>query len=120
MHSRTHTNWKLDKSGKTLYLVDPSNGIRDSVAYPELASGVSWGIVDGGVWKYFGTPTPEKRNTEATAYDGMGPSVDFGSIKAGFYERFYSYFDTQTIIRSFKAFLEERALAIAAREREVR
>ena len=86
LHSRTHTNWKLDKSGKTLYLVDPSNGIRDSVAYPELASGVSWGIVDGGVWKYFGTPTPEKRNTEATAYDGMGPSVDFGSIKAGFYE----------------------------------
>jgi hypothetical protein len=44
----------------------------------------------------------------------------FFNFKAGFYERFYSYFDTQTIIRSFKAFLEERALAIAAREREVR
>ncbi len=86
LHSRTHTNWKLDKSGKTLYLVDPSNGIRDSVAYPELAGGVSWGIVDGGAWKYFGTPTPEKKNTEATAYDGMAPSVDFSSIKAGFYE----------------------------------
>ncbi len=85
LHSRPHTNWKLDKSGGTVYLVDPSNGIRDSVAYPELASGVSWGIVDGGDWKYFGTPTPERPNTEATAYDGMAPSVDFSSIKSGFY-----------------------------------
>ena len=34
-------------------------------------------------------------------------------FKAGFYERFYSYFDTQTIIRSIKTFLEERALTIA-------
>ena len=43
----------------------------------------------------------------------------FFNFKAGFYERFYSYFDTQTIIRSFKSFLEERALAIAAHEREL-
>lgn len=85
LHSRTHTNWKLDKDGGTIYLVDPSNAIRDSVAYPQLKGGVSWGIVDGGDWKYFGTPTPEKKNTEATAYDGMAPSVDFGSVKAGFY-----------------------------------
>ena len=42
----------------------------------------------------------------------------FFNFKAGFYERFYSYFDTQTIIRSFKAFLEERTLAIAAHERK--
>ena len=41
----------------------------------------------------------------------------FFNFKAGFYERFYSYFDTQTIIRSFKSFLEERALTIAAYER---
>ena len=43
----------------------------------------------------------------------------FFNFKAGFYERFYSYFDTQTIIRSFKSFLEERALAIATHEREL-
>ena len=42
----------------------------------------------------------------------------FFNFKAGFYERFYSHFDTQTIIRSFKSFLEERALAIVAHERE--
>jgi len=44
----------------------------------------------------------------------------FFNFKAGFYERFYSHFDTQTIIRSFKNFLEERALIIAAHEREQR
>ena len=43
----------------------------------------------------------------------------FFNFKAGFYERFYSYFDTQTIIRSFKSFLEERALTIAVHEREL-
>ena len=43
----------------------------------------------------------------------------FFNFKAGFYERFYSYFDTQTIIRSFKNFLEERVLAIAAHERNL-
>lgn len=43
----------------------------------------------------------------------------FFNFKAGFYERFYSHFDTQTIIRSFKSFLEERALTIAAHEREL-
>lgn len=32
----------------------------------------------------------------------------FFNFKAGFYERFYGYFDTQTIIRSFELFLQER------------
>ena len=44
----------------------------------------------------------------------------FFNFKAGFYERFYSYFDTQTIIRSVKTFIEERTLAIVAHEREVK
>ena len=43
----------------------------------------------------------------------------FFNFKAGFYERFYSYFDTQTIIRSVKTFIEERALTIAAHERNM-
>ena len=44
----------------------------------------------------------------------------FFNFKAGFYERFYSYFDTQTIIRSIKNFIEERTLAIVAHEREIK
>ncbi len=43
----------------------------------------------------------------------------FFNFKAGFYERFYSYFDTQTIIRSVKTFIEERALTIAAHKRNM-
>ena len=43
----------------------------------------------------------------------------FFNFKAGFYERFYSYFDIQTIIRSIKTFIEERALIIATHQRKV-
>ena len=38
----------------------------------------------------------------------------FFNFKAGFYERFYSYFDPQTIIRSMKLFLQERNYVIVA------
>ena len=88
LRARTHTNWKLDKSGGTLYLIDPSNGIRDSVQYPDISrAGVSWGIVDGGAWKYFGISTPEAKNTESIAYDGFADAPDFGEMKAGFYSK---------------------------------
>lgn len=84
-HGRTHTNWKLEKDGGSVYLVDPYFGIRDSVHYPELSSGVSWGIVDGGAWKYFGTPTPEKPNNVETAFDGLAPTFNFDGAEGGFY-----------------------------------
>ena len=83
-HTRPHTNWKLDKAGGTLYLVDRFNGIRDSVAYPELTAGLSWGIVDGGYWKYFEKATPEKPNT-TKAYDEVAPAADMSGLKSGFY-----------------------------------
>ncbi len=83
---RTHTNWKLEKDGGTVYLVDQYFGIRDSVQYPALESGISWGIVDGGAWKYFGTPTPEKANNAQTAYDGMAPEFQFNGSQGGFYK----------------------------------
>lgn len=87
LHARTHTNWKLEKTGGSVYLVDPYYGIRDSVNYPELASGVSWGIVDGGEWKFFGNPTPEKPNNVETAYDGMAPTFTFSGSQGGFYTK---------------------------------
>ena len=43
----------------------------------------------------------------------------FFNFKAGFYERFYSYFDPQAIIRSMKPFLQKRNLAIDAYERDL-
>ena len=89
-HTRPHTNWKLDKDGGTIYLLDNFNGIRDSVAYPELTAGLSWGIVDGGYWKYFETPTPEKPNTESKAYDELVPPADMSGLKSGFYSEAFT------------------------------
>lgn len=84
-HFRPHTNWKLEKSGGTVYLIDNYYGIRDSVAYPELPGNVSWGIVDGGAWKFFDKPTPEKPNNVSTAYEGMAPQFTFSGAQGGFY-----------------------------------
>ena len=88
-HTRPHTNWKLDKNGGTLYLLDKYNGIRDSVAYPELQAGLSWGIVDGGYWKYFEKPTPEKANT-TKSYDEVAPAADMSGLKSGFYSEAFT------------------------------
>lgn len=85
IHYRPHTNWKLEKDGGILYLIDPYYGIRDTVVYPELTSGLSWGIMNGGVWKYFDKPTPEKPNTSSTAYDGVAPEFSFAGAEGGFY-----------------------------------
>ena len=43
----------------------------------------------------------------------------FFNFKAGLYERFYGYFDPQTIVRSVKSFCRERELILAAHEREL-
>ncbi len=83
-HTRPHTSWKLDKNGGTLYLIDQFNGIRDSVSYPELTAGLSWGIVDGGYWKFFEKATPEQPNT-TKSYDEIVPAADMSALKSGFY-----------------------------------
>ena len=84
-HFRTHTNWKLEHEGGSIYLIDPYFAIRDSVRYPKLSGGLSWGIVDGGDWKYFSKPTPEQRNDASTAYDGFAPAFTFSGSQGGFY-----------------------------------
>ena len=84
-HTRPHTDWKLNKEGGTIYLIDKSNGIRDMVEYPELTGGVSWGIVDGGYWDYFDKPTPEKPNSQSKGYEEIVPVPDMNGIKSGFY-----------------------------------
>lgn len=83
-HWRLHTNWRLEKDGGSVYLVDYNWGIRDSVSFPAITPGVSWGIMNGGEWKYFDTPTPEKKNTEGKAYEGFTEPVQLPA--GGFYE----------------------------------
>ena len=84
-HYRTHTNWKLDKNGGTIYLIDKYYRIRDTVQFPVLEPGMSWGRIDGGGWRYMDKPTPEAPNTEADAYQGVVAKFNFGSATAGFY-----------------------------------
>ncbi|MDR1760275.1 MAG: CotH kinase family protein [Fibrobacter sp.] len=84
-NNRTHTSWKLEKEGGSVYLIDADWNIRDSANYPQLPPGISWGIVDGGNWKYFGKPTPEKPNNIESAYDEFTPVVSFEN-SAGFYQ----------------------------------
>ena len=85
-HNRLHTNWKIEKDGGSIYLIDAQYGIRDSVRYPAITVGdMSWGITDGGIWKYFSKPTPEAPNTESTAYDDIAPRIDLSGLNAGFH-----------------------------------
>ena len=84
-HYRTHTNWRLDKNGGTIYLFDKYYQIRDTVQFPVLEPGMSWGRIDGGGWRYMDKPTPEAPNTEAEAYQGVVAKFNFGSAAAGFY-----------------------------------
>lgn len=85
LHARTHTNWKLDKKGGTLYIIDNHNAIHDSLPYPQLMPGISYGKVTDGSLMYFATATPEAANNEAGAYATLAPAFDFGTKSAGFY-----------------------------------
>lgn len=82
---RLHTNWKLEKEGGSLYLIDYNWAIRDSVNYPALDPGFSWGIVNGGEWRYFENPTPEQKNTMSDAFSGFTEDFSLNPI-GGFYE----------------------------------
>ena len=85
LHARTHTNWKLDKKGGTLYIIDNHNAIHDSLPYPELMPGISYGKVSDGSLMYFAPATPEAANNDAGAYATLAPAFDFGTKSAGFY-----------------------------------
>ena len=85
LHQRTHTNWKLNKDSGTVYLLDQYYGIRDTVKYSKIGAGMSWGIVDGGSWKFFDKPTPEQPNNVSDGYEGVTPSISFGEHGGGFY-----------------------------------
>ena len=69
---------------------------------------------------FFNFKTAIEREQSDACIDSAECEQSRPKVKAGFYERFYSYSDTQTIIRSIKTFVEERTLAIIAHEREIK
>jgi hypothetical protein len=83
LHFRTHTNWKLEDEGGSVYLVSESCGILDSANYPVLDAGISWGKTSSG-WLYFAKSTPEADNANSTGSTGFVSLPAFGQ-NAGFY-----------------------------------
>ena len=85
LHARTHTNWKINKDGGTIYIIDNHNAIHDSITYPALPASISFGRTADGSYKYFANPTPEAANDDANAYAQLAPTVDFSTTPSGFY-----------------------------------
>jgi hypothetical protein len=82
-HFRAHMNWKLKDSGGSVFLVGADCGVLDSVSYPALESGISWGKTADG-WKYFAKSTPEADNAESEGFSGLVAAPVF-SQSGGFY-----------------------------------
>ncbi len=82
---RLHTNFKLSSSGETVFIVDPSMQIIDSVQTGVLPSDVSFGRKPDGsdTWMYFPEATPEQPNN-SIGYPGITGDVQF-SVSGGFY-----------------------------------
>ena len=84
LHYRTHTNWKLEEEGGSVYLVNENCGILDSANYPALEAGISWGKTASG-WLYFAKSTPEADNGNSAGSTGFVAVPAFGQ-NAGFYK----------------------------------
>lgn len=80
--NRAHTSYKLEKDSGALYLLDSTLGIRDSVRYPVVPAGVSWGMGNGGKWAFYDVPSPEAPNV-GKSYESIAPAVSFS--QGGFY-----------------------------------
>jgi hypothetical protein len=79
-------NFKLTRSGESIYLVNPSGTTIDQQTYTEMQSDHSWGRKpDGsGNWCLFKNPTPDATNNNSTCYNGYAAKPVF-SLAPGFY-----------------------------------
>jgi hypothetical protein len=77
--AQLHTNFKLEKGGEFLALVDPNTNVVSaySPAYPPQQTDVSYGRIVGApnLSGYFATPTPGRQNS--TSGPGFSPAVTF-------------------------------------------
>lgn len=77
--AQLHTNFKLEKNGEFLALVNPDTNVVSAFApfYPPQQTDVSYGRVVGApnLTGYFATPTPGRQNS--TSGPGFSPEVQF-------------------------------------------
>jgi hypothetical protein len=81
-----NANFKLSRSGETVYLRNAGGTIIDQKTYPSMEMDNSYGRKPDGnsSWCYFGTPTPGTSNNSSTCYNGYAAAPVF-SVTAGFY-----------------------------------
>jgi len=85
--SNIHASFRLNNRGGSLYLMDTDGHIRDSVAYPAGALGLSYAKnSDNGTWALSKPPTPYTANSTNT-FIGLVPPAEPTSIpSSGYYE----------------------------------
>jgi len=81
-----NVNFKLSRSGETIYLRNAGGTIIDQKSYVSMEPDNSFGRKPDGSssWCYFGTPTPATSNNSSTCYNGYASAPVF-SVSAGFY-----------------------------------
>ena len=81
-----NANFKLGKTGETIYLFDTSGNIVDQISYPELANDNSYGRIPDGssTMCFMDEPTPMSSNNSSICYSGYSPSPLF-SLASGYY-----------------------------------
>ena len=83
-----HTNFKIDREGEYLALVDSASAVIDEIdpLFPPQQPGYSYGIdTVSGQLRYLEPPTPGADNSTSTAYEGFLENIVF-SAQGGFYD----------------------------------
>jgi hypothetical protein len=77
-----HTNFKIDQDGESLYLLNPSGTIIDSVGAVSLLNDVSYGRKPDGssAWRFFREPTPDNTNYTNGVLEYQANPVVFSPI----------------------------------------
>ncbi|MFA9390595.1 MAG: CotH kinase family protein [Prolixibacteraceae bacterium] len=84
-NEKLHLNFKLNKSGETLYLTNTQGAIIDSVAFSQQQNNISFGrsVSNPSNWNYYKVPTPGMKNG-GEAYQGIAATPNF-SIQGGIF-----------------------------------
>ena len=80
--SETHLNFKLDKIGGEIILINPNGEVQSEVSYPKQFKDCSYLKVDG-LWHYSKFPTPGKENNTKDFISGVAPPVAISFTREG-------------------------------------
>ena len=83
-----HLNFKLSKSGESIYLSNNSNNLIDSINYKNQITDVSYGrnINDKNQWEYYVFPTPGSENSTQSSIKNSRVEPPYFSISPGYYQ----------------------------------